>query len=63
MTFFLHVQKNNTIIDKVSPIVATLTYQLSKEGPSISSNGDPDITQSLFPVLRSQAVHSNSTQV
>jgi integrin alpha 8 len=60
--FTLHLRANNSIIDKVSPIVTTLTYQLAQEGPVNSSNGDPDLTQSLYPVLRSQSVHSNFSQ-
>ena len=47
----------------VNPIVVTLTYQLREEDRVRSSDGNPDTSQSLFPVLRSQPVHSISTQV
>ena len=47
----------------VNPIVATLTYQLREEAQVRSSDENPDTSQSLFPALRSQTVHSISTQV
>lgn len=51
------------IKDKISPIVATVTYKLLPEGRSSARDGNPDTTQSLFPVLRSQAYYTNSSQV
>jgi integrin alpha 8 len=52
----------NRIFDIVSPIIATLTYQIQEEMEMNSSNGNPNTSQSLFPVLRSQAIHSVSTE-
>jgi hypothetical protein len=61
--FLLELPENNTIVDKFSPIVTSLEYQLANEGQDILSSGDPNITQSLFPVLKLQDVHHKLTQV
>jgi hypothetical protein len=55
--------KTISMTDTVIPIVTTLTYQLTTDGPVNSSNGDPDVRQQLYPVLRSQAIHSDSAQI
>lgn len=52
----------NQIVDR-KPISAILTYTLAPEGKPPETNGNPDTTRQLHPVLRSPDVLSTHAQV